>query len=135
MSKSQRPTDTSWTTDSTLTIPAAEDEPLYAPRTRALEQCVPDVDCKDCPNQAANGPVLPLCLVKPGQRVVVLQVEQERRLRKRLADLGLAPGSEVGVMRAPRGSGPMIVSVRNDTRLGLGWTVAHTISVRVVQAQ
>ncbi|WP_162909239.1 FeoA family protein [Aggregatilinea lenta] len=109
------------------------EQPSYAPRARALEQCVPDVDCKDCPNQEAGGPVLPLCLVKAGKRAVVDRVYEGQRFRKRLADLGLATGMELHVLRASYGSGPMIVAIRNDARLALGWGMANKIHVRLVE--
>lgn len=101
--------------------------------SRPIEQCKPDIDCKDCPNRAAGGPELPLCLVKAGECAVVEHVDEGKRFRKRLADLGLAAGMDVRVLRASYGSGPMIVAVRNDARLALGWGMANKIHVRLVE--
>lgn len=132
MTKSHRSTKAPLVSDD-LVIADAPAEPSYAPRARALEQCVPDVDCKDCPNQEAGGSVLPLCLVKAGKRAVVDRVYEGQRFRKRLADLGLATGMELHVLRASYGSGPMIVAIRNDARLALGWGMANKIHVRLVE--
>jgi Fe2+ transport system protein FeoA len=93
--------------------------------------CVPGVDCEECPNRAAHGSTLPLCLVGQGARVRIVAVDEPRRFRKRLADLGLAAGMEVRVLQAPRGSGPMILAVRNDARLAIRWEMANKIRVQV----
>ncbi len=110
---------------------ASREDDHRAPNA-GLEHCTPGVDCETCPNQAADGPTLPLCLVKAGGRAIVDHVYEGRRCRKRLADLGLAPGVEVSVLRAAYGAGPMIVAVRTDARLALGWGMANKIHVRVL---
>ena len=98
-----------------------------------LQRCTPDVDWGGWPNRDESGPTLPLCLVKAGKRAVVDRVYEGQRFRKRLADLGLATGMEVRVLRASYGSGPMIVAIRNDARLALGWGMANKIHVRLVE--
>ncbi len=101
------------------------------PGAAPLVPCVPGVDCEDCPNRAVHGPTLPLCLVKQGARARIVAVDEPRRFRKRLADLGLAAGMEVRVLQAPRGSGPMILAVRNDARLAIRWELANKIRVQI----
>jgi len=93
----------------------------------SLENCAPGQDCDECPNQD----VLPLCLVKQGQAARIVRVDQEPRLRKRLADLGLAAGMDVRVLRASVNAGPMILAVRCDTRLAVGWAMAKRIEVEL----
>lgn len=99
----------------------------------SLEPCTPGVDCEDCPNQAVEGITLPLCLVPPGGRARIIHVDEGRRFRRRLAELGLAVGMEVRVVRASRGVGPLILAVCNDSRLAMGWGMANKIRVQVVQ--
>jgi len=83
-------------------------------------------------SKAAESPVtLPLSRVAPGERAYIVQVEQGRRFRKRLADLGLAVGMEVRVLHGSRWRGPMILAVRHDARIAVGWGVANKIWVRL----
>lgn len=96
-----------------------------------LKPCTPVVDCEECPNQPAPGPTLPLCLVEAGRSARIVQIDQGRRFRKRLADLGLAVGMDVRVLRASYHSGPMILAVRHDARLAVGWGMANKIRVQV----
>jgi ferrous iron transport protein A len=81
--------------------------------------CTPGEQCATC--------VMPLCAVKAGHSAKVVSIEQSQRFRKRLADLGIVVGCEVYVMRG--GSGPMILAVRNDSRLALGRGMAKKIMV------
>ncbi|NLX09259.1 MAG: ferrous iron transport protein A [Chloroflexi bacterium] len=94
--------------------------------------CTPGVDCDDCPNRDHVAAALPLCLVRPGQRARIVQVEHGQRFRKRLADLGLAPGMELRVMQASHLSGPLILAVRCDARIALGWGMAKKIQVELI---
>lgn len=95
-----------------------------------LQPCVPGRDCDDCPNQEHRTSDGPLCLVKPGTKVRVVSVAEGRRFRKRLADLGLAPGMEVNVLRASHARGPMILGLCGDARLAIGWGMANKIIVQ-----
>ncbi|NDJ75099.1 MAG: ferrous iron transport protein A [Chloroflexi bacterium] len=94
-----------------------------------LETCVPGVDCDDCPNQELEGAVMPLCLLSPGEQGRIVHVHEGRQFRKRLADLGLAVGMDVRVVRASHGHGPMILAVCQDGRLAMGWGMANKIRV------
>lgn len=78
--------------------------------------------------------VFPLSHAVEGQRVRVVQIEGGGRVRRRLAELGLLPGSEVRVIRSYR-SGPLVVIVRQDTRLVLGYGVAAKIMVQAAGGQ
>ncbi|MFC1976308.1 ferrous iron transport protein A [Chloroflexota bacterium] len=70
---------------------------------------------------------LPLTMVKPGQRVKLVDIAAGRRLRHRLTELGLTPGVELKVMQDE--GGPLLLAV-HDTRLALGRGMAHKIIVQ-----
>ena len=90
--------------------------------------CIRD-SCENCPNRALESSTLPLCRLEPGDAACIVAVDEGRRFRKRLADLGLAVGMEVQVVRASRGRGPMILAICSDSRLALGWGIANKILV------
>ena len=82
---------------------------------------------------AQNGPpgsrsTLPLSTIAPGQTVELVYIEEGRRLRKRLADLGLNMGLTVRVVQN-NFAGPLILAVREDTRLAIGRGMAQHIRV------
>jgi Fe2+ transport system protein FeoA len=70
---------------------------------------------------------MPLSMVSPGQEVRLVTIHGGRRLRKRLADLGLGLGTTLKVVQAGM-TGPLIVAVK-DSRLVLGRGMAHKIMV------
>ncbi len=71
---------------------------------------------------------LPLSMVAAGQTVELIHIEEGRRLRKRLADLGLNVGLSVRVVQNSF-AGPLILAVREDSRLAIGRGMAHHIRV------
>ncbi|MEB2289193.1 MAG: FeoA family protein [Anaerolineae bacterium] len=71
---------------------------------------------------------LPLSMVAPGQTVELIYIDEGRRLRKRLADLGLNVGLTVRVVQNSF-AGPLILAVREDSRLAIGRGMAHHIRV------
>ena len=71
----------------------------------------------------------PLSAITAGQTVELTAIEGGRRLRKRLADLGLSVGERVRVVQNPP-IGPLILAVKEDTRLGIGRGMARKIHVR-----
>ncbi len=73
-------------------------------------------------------PILPLSMVAPQQRVRLVEVRGGRRLRKRLADLGLTLGAPLRVVQS-NGGGPMIVAVKQDARMAIGRGIAHKMIV------
>jgi len=73
-----------------------------------------------------------LSMVAPGETVELVQIKEGTRLRKRLADLGLTVGLTVRVVQNHR-VGPLILAVREDSRLAIGRGMAHKIRVSPVQ--
>ena len=73
--------------------------------------------------------MLPLTMTSPGESVQLVAIQGGRRLRKRLADLGLTPGTTVRVVQA-NPMGPLIVAFKDDVRLALGRGMAHKIQVK-----
>lgn len=76
---------------------------------------------------------MPLTMVSPGERVRMITVQGGHTVRKRLADLGLTPGTILKVIQA-NAHGPLIVAVKNDARLALGRGMAHKIQVELVSS-
>jgi ferrous iron transport protein A len=70
---------------------------------------------------------MPLTLVTAGEGVRIREIRGGRRLRQRLAEMGLNPGTRLQVIFANR-DGPLIVGVK-DSRLAIGWGMAHRILV------
>lgn len=73
--------------------------------------------------------VCPLSSLGVGQTCCLMDVGAGRRLRRRLAELGLTPGVEMTVLQNT--GGPVLVCVRNS-RLALGRQMAHKLDVRPV---
>jgi Fe2+ transport system protein FeoA len=71
---------------------------------------------------------VPLPLTDPSRPVVCVEVVAGHRLRQRLADLGIVPGTELNVVRPHASGGPLVVEVRGS-RLALGQGMAHGILV------
>ena len=119
---------------STSDDPVSTTRSVEIPAPPHIKTCQPGIDCADCPNQDIQDETpLPLCLAKPGARMRIVAVDEGKRFRKRLADLGLAVGMEVRVLQSTRGYGPMILAVRKDARLAIGWGMAHKIRVLALQ--
>lgn len=72
--------------------------------------------------------MMPLSMASPGIEVKLVAIHGGRRMRQRLADLGLTPGTILRVVHADFG-GPLIVAFKDDARLALGRGVAHKIMV------
>jgi Fe2+ transport system protein FeoA len=73
--------------------------------------------------------MMPLAMVAPGDEVRLIAIRGGRRMRKRLAELGLNPGLTVRVVQRD-GRGPLILAVK-DSRLALGRGMAHKIMVEL----
>jgi Fe2+ transport system protein FeoA len=71
--------------------------------------------------------VTPLSLASAGEQVTIVDVRAGQRLRQRLAELGLVPGTVVEVVHS-LGHGPVIVAL-GDTRLALGRGASHKVLV------
>jgi Fe2+ transport system protein FeoA len=74
----------------------------------------------------------PLALAAKGQRLLVAALEAEKRLTKRLGDLGLRRGTEIEVVHC-QGDGSVVV-LRHNARLALGARTASRILVTPVDA-
>ena len=72
-------------------------------------------------------PCLPLAMVGDGEVVTVVGVNAGRGLTKRLADMGLVPGTKLRIVNSQM-SGPIMVEVRGS-RLVLGRGVAQKVMV------
>lgn len=73
-------------------------------------------------------PVMPLSMVSSGETVELVKISEDKRLRKRLADLGLTVGLDVRVIQN-HFTGPLILAVKEDARLAIGRSMAHKIQV------
>lgn len=82
----------------------------------------------ECPRKQAD--TMPLCMALPGAVVELVEIQECPRLRKRLADLGLNTGMCVRVIQSS-GHGPMILAVKDDSRLGIGRGTANRIMVKL----
>lgn len=76
----------------------------------------------------ASASSLPLSLVAPGETVTLVGFHDCARLRQRIADLGLNIGLTVRVVKNDF-HGPLILAVKNDTRLAIGRGLAYRIQV------
>jgi Fe2+ transport system protein FeoA len=74
----------------------------------------------------------PLALAAKGQRLLVAALEAEKRLTKRLGDLGLRRGTEIEVVHC-QGDGSLVI-LRHNARLALGARTASRILVTPVAA-
>jgi len=75
--------------------------------------------------------MMPLAMVVPGEAVSLVAIHGGQRIRQRLADLGLTPGTTLRVVQADAW-GPLIVAFKDDARLALGRGMAHKIEVEPV---
>lgn len=73
------------------------------------------------------GPLMPLAMARPGEVVTVVDVRAGWGLTRRLADMGLLPGTPIRVVNSMR-PGPIIIDLRGS-RLALGYGVAQKIMV------
>jgi ferrous iron transport protein A len=72
---------------------------------------------------------IPLGLVSSGETVELVAIRGGHKLKKRLADLGLTVGMPVRVSRNFN-HGPIVLAIKNDTRLAIGRGMALRIEVR-----
>jgi len=72
--------------------------------------------------------MMPLTMATPGEDVKLIAINGGQRVRKRLADLGLTPGTVLQVIQA-NAWGPLIVAFKGDARLALGRGIAHKMMV------
>jgi len=77
--------------------------------------------------------MIPLTMASPDEEVRMVAIKGGRHVRKRLADLGLTPGTIVRVVQST--AGPLIVAFKDDARLALGRGMAHKIQVEPLGSQ
>jgi Fe2+ transport system protein FeoA len=70
-------------------------------------------------------------MASPGIEVKLIAIRGGRRIRKRLGDLGLTPGTVLRVVQADAW-GPLIVAFKDDARLALGRGMAHKVMVETL---
>jgi ferrous iron transport protein A len=71
----------------------------------------------------------PLTFAARGEMVVLTEIRAGDRLRKRLGEMGLSIGMQVRIVQGDL-NGPVILAVKNDSRLALGRGMAQKIMVR-----
>ncbi len=76
-------------------------------------------------------PVMPLSMASTGKKMMVAEIVAGAGLHKRLADMGVLPGTIVMVMGGCH-PGPVLIDIRGS-RLGLGFGVAQKILVKEVE--
>ncbi len=94
------------------------------------EQC-PAGHVQPCGGPCPACEVCPLSAVSVGQTCCLMGVGSGRRLRRRLAELGLTPGVEMTVLQNT--GGPVMICVRNS-RLALGRQMAQELDVQPLSA-
>lgn len=72
--------------------------------------------------------MMPLTMATPGEDVKLVAIRGGQCVRKRLADLGLTPGTILQVVQGDTW-GPLIVAFKDDARLALGHGMAHRVVV------
>ena len=80
---------------------------------------------------AGSKPVMPLAMARPGEMVELVDVRGGRGLQRRLAEMGLGPGSPFTVETSGR-PGPFVIRVKGS-RLILGHGMVTRIFVRPVR--
>ena len=72
---------------------------------------------------------MPLAMVSCGEEVTIVDIKSGHGLTRRLADMGLVPGTTLKVVNSQM-RGPLLVEVRSS-RLVLGHGIAQKIMVKV----
>jgi len=75
--------------------------------------------------------MLPLQMLAEGESAVIADVRGGRGIRRRLSDMGLAPGVTVQVAGQGAGAGPVVVRAMG-ARIAIGHGMARRIMVRPV---
>jgi ferrous iron transport protein A len=70
--------------------------------------------------------MMPLSMVRPGERVRIIEIRGGRGLTRKLADMGFYPGVQVEVVS--NRPGPLILN-RDGVRVGVGYGMAHRVLV------
>lgn len=76
-----------------------------------------------------SGKHLPLAMINPSEEVTVAEIRGGRGLVRRLADMGLTPGTTLKVINSQM-PGPILIDLRGS-RLVLGHGVALKVMVEI----
>jgi ferrous iron transport protein A len=79
------------------------------------------------PMVTSNAAKMPLAMVETGRVVRLVEITAGKKLKTRLADMGLFPGMEFTVMKNTMG-GPFIIAVK-ESRIAIGRGMAQKIMV------
>jgi len=74
--------------------------------------------------------MVPLVIIKPGEKVEVVELRGGHNFVKRLSDMGIYPGVVLEVI-SNVGQGPVIVA-KEGNRIGIGLGMAHKIMVKKI---
>jgi len=74
-----------------------------------------------------NKQLIPLSMVKAGEKVRLVSVNAGQGLNRRLTTMGLVPNVEITVVNNSH-PGPFVISVK-DSKMMLGRGIAHKIMV------
>lgn len=96
--------------------------------TRQRPHTTADLQVEQEPARTPCTECYPLSVAACGECVRLVGIVGGRRLRHRLAELGLNAGSVVRVVRRQPG-GPLILAVKGDARMAIGRGMAHKIIV------
>lgn len=73
--------------------------------------------------------ILPLVLLSRGETARIVRIHGGRGVRKRLFDIGIAPGKKIEIVHG-WGKGPLVVMV-DETRIMLGRGMANKIYIEL----
>lgn len=76
----------------------------------------------------------PISFAARGETVALTEIRGGEKVCQRLNELGLNVGAFVRIVQSDL-SGPMILAVKNDTRLAIGQGMAQKIMVRYAQTE
>jgi len=108
--------------------------PDKCPDGKPIPICEKDEDdCVTCEPTEENlkprlQPLLPLCSIQPGQKVIVRFIRGGRMAVKRLYDLGVTAGTQIQLKDCAPMQGPVEIAVRGST-LAIGHGLASKIFV------
>lgn len=83
--------------------------------------------CRECTNQ--RGPLMPLTMARPGERLIITEIRAGRHARERLVALGLNPGDGVEIINN-NNDGRLVIG-HNNTRIAIGRGIGEKILVTV----
>lgn len=83
------------------------------------------------PPNTLSQPAMPLSMATRGETVVIRQIQGQPKLRQRLIDLGLNQGAHIRIIKNEIPT-PLIIAVKEDSRLALERSMTHHIMVTLV---